>query len=236
MMEPKKSPKADLERGRARRFFTALLLLTVTLLVVVHIPLGGDEDEFTDEEIEELTEELDMMEEEKKEERIPLLPPEPEKKPAVKLVQTEEPMPQEKEEIPEPSPVGDDNLAKAMETDDTEDDMPPVVDENNNPLNFRVVQDLPQFPGGAVAFMKWLTSNLTYPPFAKMRKIQGKVLVQFIVNTDGSISDIKVAKSLEPNCDNEAMRVMHKMPKWKPGIQNDKPCRTMVAVPIVFRL
>ena len=61
MMEPKKSPKADLERGRARRFFTALLLLTVTLLVVVHIPLGGDEDEFTDEEIEELTEELDMM-------------------------------------------------------------------------------------------------------------------------------------------------------------------------------
>ena len=56
------------------------------------------------------------------------------------------------------------------------------------------------------------------------------------MNTDGSISDIKVAKSLEPNCDNEAMRVMHKMPKWKPGIQNDKPCRTMVAVPIVFRL
>lgn len=214
----------------------ALLFLVVVLLVVIHIPLGGDEDEFSEEEIEELTEELDMMEEEKKEDRIPLLPPEPEKKQAVKIVETEEPLPAQAEETPEPAPSGEDNLAKAVETDDTGDDMPPVVDEHDQPLNFRVVQDLPQFPGGAVAFMKWLTSNLTYPPFAKMRKIQGKVLVQFIVNADGSISDIKVAKSLEPNCDNEAMRVMHKMPNWKPGIQNDKPCRTMVAVPIVFRL
>ena len=214
----------------------ALLFLVVALLVVIHIPLGGDEDEFSEEEIEELTEELDMMEEEKKEDRIPLLPPEPEKKQAVKMVETEESLPAQAEETPEPAPSGEDNLAKAVETDDTGDDMPPVVDEHDQPLNFRVVQDLPQFPGGAVAFMKWLTSNLTYPPFAKMRKIQGKVLVQFIVNADGSISDIKVAKSLEPNCDNEAMRVMHKMPKWKPGIQNDKPCRTMVAVPIVFRL
>lgn len=235
-MELKKSPKADLERGRARRFFIALLLVTVALLVLVHIPLGDDEDEFSDEEIEEITEELDMIEEEKNEDRIPLLPLEPEKKQALKVVETEDPQQAQKEDISEPLNTGDNNLDQAMETDDTEDDMPPVVDTNDNPLNFRVVQDLPQFPGGAVAFMKWLTSNLTYPPFAKMRKIQGKVLVQFIVNTDGSISDIKVAKSLEPNCDNEAMRVMHKMPNWKPGIQNDKPCRTMVAVPIVFRL
>lgn len=235
-MELKKSPKADLERGRARRFFIALLLVTVAFLVLVHIPLGDDEDEFSDEEIEEITEELDMIEEEKNEDRIPLLPLEPEKKQALKVVETEDPQQAQKEDISEPLNTGDNNLDQAMETDDTEDDMPPVVDTNDNPLNFRVVQDLPQFPGGAVAFMKWLTSNLTYPPFAKMRKIQGKVLVQFIVNTDGSISDIKVAKSLEPNCDNEAMRVMHKMPNWKPGIQNDKPCRTMVAVPIVFRL
>ena len=235
-MELKKSPKADLERGRARRFFIALLLVTVALLVLVHSPLGDDEDEFSDEEIEEITEELDMIEEEKNEDRIPLLPLEPEKKQALKVVETEDPQQAQKEDISEPLNTGDNNLDQAMETDDTEDDMPPVVDTNDNPLNFRVVQDLPQFPGGAVAFMKWLTSNLTYPPFAKMRKIQGKVLVQFIVNTDGSISDIKVAKSLEPNCDNEAMRVMHKMPNWKPGIQNDKPCRTMVAVPIVFRL
>ena len=236
MMELKKSPKADLERGRARRFFIALLLVTVALLVLVHIPLGDDEDEFSDEEIEEITEELDMMEEEKNEDRIPLLPLEPEKKQALKVVETEEPQQAQKEDESEPLNTDGNNLDQAMETDDTEDDMPPVVDTNDNPLNFRVVQDLPQFPGGAAAFMKWLTSNLTYPPFAKMRKIQGKVLVQFIVNTDGSISDIKVAKSLEPNCDNEAMRVMHKMPNWKPGIQNDKPCRTMVAVPIVFRL
>ena len=106
----------------------ALLFLVVALLVVIHIPLGGDEDEFSEEEIEELTEELDMMEEEKKEDRIPLLPPEPEKKQAVKIVETEEPLPAQAEETPEPASSGGDNLAKAVETDDTGGDMPPVVD------------------------------------------------------------------------------------------------------------
>ena len=107
---------------------------------------------------------------------------------------------------------------------------------DNNPLNFRIVEDLPQFPGGAVAMMKWLTANLKYPPSAQKRKIQGKVMVQFIVAADGTMTDLKIVKPLEKSLDNEALRVMRIMPKWKPGVQNGKPCRTMVCIPIVFKL
>ena len=106
----------------------------------------------------------------------------------------------------------------------------------NNPLNFHVVEDLPQFPGGAVEFMKWLTKNLRYPPRAVRQKTQGKVVAVFYVEKDGSITDINITRSLSAECDREALRVLHLMPTWKPGIQNDKPCRTKVCIPIVFKL
>ena len=86
------------------------------------------------------------------------------------------------------------------------------------------------------AYMKWLTKNLKYPDIARDQRLQGKVIVQFIVNKDGTIADAKVVKSVTPSLDREAMRVIRMMPAWKPGIQDDKPCRTMIAVPIVFKL
>ena len=95
---------------------------------------------------------------------------------------------------------------------------------------------MPEFPGGMVYLMKWLTKNLKYPARAQQQKIQGRVIVSFIVNKDGIIADAKVIKSVDDDLDREAMRVIRMMPKWKPGIQNDKPCRTMVAIPIVFKL
>ena len=106
----------------------------------------------------------------------------------------------------------------------------------NNPLNFHVVEDLPQFPGGAVEFMKWLTKNLRYPASARIRKIQGKVVAVFYVEKDGSITGINITQSLSAECDREALRVLRMMPAWQPGIQNDKPCRTKVCIPIVFKL
>ena len=84
--------------------------------------------------------------------------------------------------------------------------------------------------------MKWLTANLKYPVSAQRKKIQGKVMVQFIVDTSGTMTDLKIVQSLEASCDKEAMRVMRMMPKWKPGIDNGQPCRTMVCIPIVFKL
>jgi len=106
----------------------------------------------------------------------------------------------------------------------------------NNPLNFHVVEELPQFPGGAVEFMKWLTKNLQYPKKARELKRQGKVVAVFYVEKDGSVSGIKVTQSLSPECDRETLRVLRMMPKWKPGIQHDEPCRTKVCIPVVFKL
>jgi protein TonB len=87
-----------------------------------------------------------------------------------------------------------------------------------------------------MALMQWLTKNLRYPPAARQRQQQGRVVTQFIVNTDGSLSDMKVVQSAEPSLDREALRVLHMMPAWKPGQQDNKPCRTMVCIPIVFKL
>ena len=84
--------------------------------------------------------------------------------------------------------------------------------------------------------MKWLTKNLHYPSSAQQRKVQGKVVAQFIVNTDGSISDIEIMKSVDASLDREAVRVLRLMPNWKPGQQDAKPCRTQVCIPIVFKL
>lgn len=115
--------------------------------------------------------------------------------------------------------------------------LPPVVlDEKDKPLNWRVVEELPDFPGGMVMFMKWITQNLKYPPAAKTQKIQGKVIVQFVVNKDGSVSDCKVVGPVHPLLDREALRVLALMPEWKPGTMGGKPCRTLFAMPIVFRL
>jgi protein TonB len=84
--------------------------------------------------------------------------------------------------------------------------------------------------------MKWLTRNLRYPPMAQRQRIEGKVVVSFIVNKDGSIANVKLEKSADPDLDREALRVIRMMPKWKPGIENNKPCRTMFAIPVVFKL
>lgn len=113
---------------------------------------------------------------------------------------------------------------------------PVAVDENDNPLNFQVVERLPEFPGGMVEFMKWLTKNLKYPVLAQQQKIQGKVLVAFIINKDGTVTDPKVVKSVSPELDREALRVIRIMPKWKPGEDHGKPCRTYFRIPVIFKL
>ena len=111
-----------------------------------------------------------------------------------------------------------------------------AVDENDNPLHFRIVEKLPEFPGGMVEFMKWLTKNLHYPVLAQKQRLEGKVVVSFIINKDGSITNEKVERSVDPLLDQEALRVVRMMPKWKPGIDKNKPCRTLFAIPINFKL
>lgn len=112
----------------------------------------------------------------------------------------------------------------------------PQTPADDKPIHFRVVEQIPLFEGGMEAFTKWLTQNLCYPAEAQRGGIQGKVVVSFIINRDGSISSPKIEQSVHPLLDREAMRVVKIMPRWKPGKENDKPCRTLFAIPIVFQL
>ena len=117
-----------------------------------------------------------------------------------------------------------------------EEEKPEVVDMYNEPVDFRVVEDLPQFPGGAAEFMKWLTKNLKYPASSQRQNVKGKVVAQFIVNVDGSVSDLELVEHLDAACDREVLRVLRMMPKWQAGVMNAKPCRTKVCIPIVFNM
>ena len=112
----------------------------------------------------------------------------------------------------------------------------PINQNEDDPEILRIVQELPQYPGGMTEFVKWLTKNLKYPTAALRSKIEGKVMISFIVNTDGTISDIKVVKNAHRLLDAEALRVAKLMPKWEPGKDHGKVCRTNVAIPIVFEI
>jgi protein TonB len=84
--------------------------------------------------------------------------------------------------------------------------------------------------------MKWLTKNLRYPKLAQARKTEGKVIANFYVEKDGSITGLKIVQSLSRECDKEVLRILGMMPNWQPGVQNGRPCRTKVSIPIVFKL
>ena len=101
---------------------------------------------------------------------------------------------------------------------------------------FDVVEEMPSFPGGQGALMSYLASNIKYPVVAQENGVQGRVIVSFVVERDGSISDVKVARSVDPSLDREAQRVVKSMPRWKPGKQNGSAVRVKYTVPVVFRL
>ena len=101
---------------------------------------------------------------------------------------------------------------------------------------FEVVENMPDFPGGQAALMQYLAKNIKYPTIAQENGTQGRVIVQFVVNKDGSIVDAKVVRSVDPFLDKEALRVINTMPKWKPGMQRGKPVRVKFTVPVMFRL
>ncbi len=98
------------------------------------------------------------------------------------------------------------------------------------------IEEKPQFPGGDEAFMKYIEENLVYPEKAKEDSITGKVLVGFVVEADGSITNVEVIRSANKILDEEAVRVVKSMPKWIPGMQFDKPVRTFYNLPITFKL
>ena len=101
---------------------------------------------------------------------------------------------------------------------------------------FDVVEVPPTFPGGEAQLRAWLASNTKYPPVAEDNGIQGRVVVQFVVERDGSVSNVNVVRGVDPSLDKEAARVVRSMPKWTPGKQNGQAVRARFNVPVVFKL
>ena len=113
---------------------------------------------------------------------------------------------------------------------------PPVEGQLPEKIFGDVVEQMPSFPGGQAALMQWLSSNMKYPTIAAENGVQGRVIVQFVVEKDGSVTDVHVAKSVDPSLDKEAARVVKAMPKWIPGKQNGSAVRVKYTVPVTFKL
>ena len=114
--------------------------------------------------------------------------------------------------------------------------MTSTAQTKKNDMLFSVVEVMPQYPGGQIAMMKYIMENIKYPEQAMKEGIQGRVTVRFIVEKDGSISNVKPVLSVHPLLDKEAVRVVESMPKWSPGKQNGKPVRVRFNVPVMFKL
>ena len=110
------------------------------------------------------------------------------------------------------------------------------TDENRTDKVFDKVEQMPSFPGGNAALMNYLSQNIKYPVIAEENGIQGRVVVQFVVGKDGHISDVRVAESVDPSVDKEAVRVVKNMPKWIPGKKNGQSVTVRYTLPVTFRL
>jgi protein TonB len=101
---------------------------------------------------------------------------------------------------------------------------------------FHVVERMPEFPGGSTAMMQWLGSNMRYPTAAQDIGAHGRVITSFVVERDGSITDVQVVRGVDPSLDREAVRVIQTMPAWTPGMQRNTPVRVRFTLPVTFRL
>ena len=230
-MEIKKSRESDLENRRVQGFLLGLIVVLALLFVALEWNSQDSGWTFFDTD-EDLEAEMELSPLKRDKDEIPMMLPqeklvEQPKSDEVRLVEEDVEL-----QLEPPEPAEQQKIKENPENKE----QPEVVDMYDEPVDFRVVEDLPQFPGGAAEFMKWLTKNLKYPPSAQQRKVRGKVVAQFIVNTDGSVSDLELVQKLEASCDREVLRVLQMMPKWQAGIMNAKPCRTKVCIPIVFNL
>ena len=112
----------------------------------------------------------------------------------------------------------------------------PVKPKEEETKIFTVVEQMPSFPGGTGALMQYLSRNIKYPPVAEENGIQGRVICSFVVERDGSVTDVRIEKGVDPSLDKEAIRVVSSMPKWIPGRQNGQSVRVKYTLPVIFRL
>lgn len=222
-MEPKKNPKADLEKLRGTFMAAGLLVSMVVTYVIINL-------KFYEVSASELGQ---LVVEQVEEEIIP-----------VTQQNTPPPPPPPPPAAPEIIQVVDNEVEVAeVEMVDTEADATTVVEEFAvveevvEEEIFTIVETMPEFPGGGQeALFKFLQSEMKYPQVAKENGIQGTVFVNFVVGQDGKIRDVKVLRGVNKMLDDEAVRVVKAMPAWKPGKQRGKPVSVSYNLPIKFTL
>jgi periplasmic protein TonB len=227
-MEIKKTPKADLENKRN-------LFLALGLVIALGLILAAFEYKTSPKKADSLGQ-IEMQEVE--DEIIPItreqeIPPPPPPPPQVIEVLN---IVDDDVEIEDELIIDDTEV-----TDDMVIDVAPVVstreeEEEEDTQVFFIVEEMPEFPGGEAALRQFIATAIKYPVIAQENGIQGRVYVTFVVNTDGSIADARIARGVDPSLDKEALRVVNSLPKWKPGKQRGKPVRVSYTVPINFVL
>jgi periplasmic protein TonB len=223
-MEAKKTPKADLESNK--RMF--LQIGIVFALACALLAFEWKQYERTAFDLGTL--EMDFIEEEE----IPITrqeqpPPPPPPEPSQELVIVDDDV-----EIDEEFTID----VEATVFTEVQEFTPIIVEEEEiaEDVIFTVVEDQPSFPGGEEARIRYLQENLRYPQMAREAGIQGTVFVTFVVERDGSVTDVRVIRGIGGGCDEEAVRVVRNMPRWTPGRQRGQPVRVQFNMPIRFVL
>lgn len=222
-MEQKKSKEANLENKRMGFFFVGLVMVSALVLMAFNFrefvpdPLVADQEH--DTETEDILFDIPPPEEEP--------PPPPEQAPPPPVIEEIEVV--EDDEEVEEIDLGfiDDEIEEVPEEEE-----PEIVEE----AIIDVPEEEPEFPGGPAEMMKWIQKEVKYPELSKEMGEQGTVYVQFVVNKNGTIEQVKIIRGVSDALDSEAKRVVGEMPRWNPGKQAGKPVRVRFTLPIKFTL
>ena len=227
-MEVKKSPKADLEGKKTSNLLIGAIL-TLSVLFIGFEWSERDKKVTTDTGLQEVVfeEEIIPITEQEQPKQAPPPPEAPKMEEVLEIAENDA-------DVEESTIQASDDIQQAVEVKYT----PVEVEEEEveEQQIFQVVEEMPEFPGGMGECMKFLSKNIKYPTISQENGVQGRVIVQFVVNRDGSIVDPVVVRGVDPYLDKEALRVISTMPKWKPGKQRGKAVRVKYTVPVMFRL
>ena len=227
-MEVKKSPKADLEGKKTSNLLIGAIL-TLSVLFIGFEWSERDKKVTTDTGLQEVVfeEEIIPITEQEQPKQAPPPPEAPKVEEVLEIMDNDS-------DVEESTIQASDDTQAAVEVKYT----PVEVEEEEveEQQIFQVVEEMPEFPGGMGECMKFLGKNIKYPTISQENGVQGRVIVQFVVNQDGSIVDAVVARGVDPYLDKEALRVVGMMPKWKPGKQRGKAVRVKYTLPVMFRL
>ena len=227
-MEVKKSPKADLENKKT----TNLLIGAILTLAVMFVGFEWSEREkkvTTDTGIAEVVfeEEIIPITEQEQPKQAPPPPEAPKMEEVLEIAENDA-------DVEETTIQASDETNKAVEVKYVEVEV--EEEEVDEQEIFTIVEEMPEYPGGIAAAMKWIANELKYPAIAQENGVQGRVTVRFTINADGSVVDPVVVRGVDPHLDKEALRVIGKMPKWKPGKQRGKAVRVSYNLPVRFKL